>query len=199
MTKSKREILEKILKDTESDKIVWDVILENKYVKAIFEQNITPSKQLVFKLLYYIDHPKSTKLHVYFKRHDKRGSQSDTIIDLGGHKKRNEAKFVARILNKILLKEEELRNKINIDLDDDFKIGDRIVVVKEQDFQRSEIISQKGTIVNIFNDNEGDKILVEFDNKFSDILINKDFEPNINRCSDGNCWIMNPENIRKIN
>lgn len=197
MARSKREILDNLLSDTESDKIRWEVTIEKKLVKAIYEKVITPSKNIFFKIVYYIDHPKSTKLHIYFKKHNKHGSESETIFDLGGNKKKNESKYISQILNKILLKEEKLRDQVHLDLDGVFKIGDRVVVAKEQDFQKSDIIGQKGTIVNTFTRNDNEVFLVEFDKKFSSLLINNDFNFD-SKCVDGNCWIMYPENIEKI-
>jgi len=194
------DVLKKLIEDTESDKIKWVVTIENELVKSIFEKELTPNKKVVFKIVYYNQHPKSTKLYVYFNKKDNWGSTTLTIMDIGGNKKRNEARIVSQLLNKILLKEEKLRNEVDIELDDEFAIGDRVVVIKEQDFQKDVIVGQKGIIVNQFN-KDGLKFLVEFDDKFSYLLINNDFNYEINdknNIKSGQCWLMDPNNIRKI-
>ena len=64
------DVLKKLIEDTESDKIKWVVTIENELVKSIFEKELTPNKKVVFKIVYYNQHPKSTKLYVYFNKKD---------------------------------------------------------------------------------------------------------------------------------
>lgn len=191
------EVLNKLIKETEDNTIKWTVAIEKLIVRATFEKELTPKKKLNFKILYYKEHPKNTSFHIYFCKKDNWGSISVTVMDIGGSKKRNESREVLKFLNIILLKE-ELKDKVEIELDDEFSIGDRVVVVKEQDFRKDDIIGQKGTIVNQFY-KDGLKFLVEFDNNFSYLLINSDFDYSNHKLGNGRCWIMDPNNIRKIN
>jgi len=198
--KSSSEVLKKLIEDTTNNKIDWIVSIDSLLVKASFEQELTPNKKLNFKIIYYIEHPKSTTLHIYFNKKDTWGSISKSVLDIGGSKRRNESNEISKLLRDILLKEEKLQKNIEIELDDEFKIGDRIIVIKEQDFRKEEIVGQKGTIINQFNKN-GLKFLVEFDKNFNYLLINSDFnyDENNSKVVDGKCWIMDPNNIRKIN
>ena len=71
-------------------------------------------------------------------------------------------------------------------------------MVEENDFNKDEIIGQKGTVVNQFvREREGVIYLVEFDNRFNDILISSDFVYG-KKPGDGKCWLILPDEMRKI-
>lgn len=195
--KTDKELINKLIIDTDENKIKWDVEINDTSVKATYEKKLSEGKKIVFRIIYYKQHTKSTKLHVNFIKKETNGvNSSNTIYDIGGHKRKEEVRIVSHLLNKVLLKEEKSRG-IKIELEDQFEIGDRVVVIHDQDFEKHEIVGQKGTIIKELKNEFVHVFLVKFDNKFSNILISDEFNFDKN-VKDGDCWIMQPENIKKI-
>jgi len=202
-----KEVINKLSQDTNDGKIKWEVDLTYNYagkeariavVKTSHDIKITEKKKLVFKIMYYVDHPKNTKLSVNFITNVDGVNSSKTISDMGG-KKREESRIINQLISKILLDYENLKDKIEIERDDVFNIGDRVVVIREQDFPKEKIVGQKGTIIKELERDGNARFLVEFDNKFNDALFDeKKFDYGATRVDDGNCWLMDPNNIRKI-
>jgi hypothetical protein len=196
--KSNKQILKNLLKDTEDDKIRWDVSIEKYFVKATHVITPTKNKKLTFKIVYFIQRPKETKLNIIYEINTEYSKKNMSIIDIGGKSKKAEVKEISYLLNKILLKEEKAREFPEIFIEDQFKIDDRVVVIKEQDFDKEEI-GQKGTIVTELKD-AFDNIcyIIRFDNHFSDILIDDKESFRTGKMISGNCWAFSPENIKKI-
>jgi len=203
---SNKELIQNLAKDTEEGKISWEISIEPKFIRATYTLQVTKNKKLVFKVVYYIDHPKGTKLTVNYQLKGDYGTAHKEIHDLGGSKRRAEVKEISMLLNKILLKEEEKRNNpelskiVDIDYEDVFEVGDRVVVTREQGLGKKEI-NQKGTIIKELINSKNDlSYLVKFDNRFSDLLVDdEDFDfLSATQLRDGNCWAFRPENIKKI-
>ena len=192
---SKKEIIKKLLDDSEADKIKWKIMINDQAIVANYIQKLTDSKKCTFKIVYYKDHPKSTKLFIDYEITDKYATNTQSIMGIGGNKKA-ESKDITYLLSKLLAKDEKYKD-VKVDLDDHFEIGNRVVVVKWHDHGEIEM-GQKGTIVKwLVTDKEEPFFLIKFDNRFSNILVNDDFEiGQVPR--DGNCWVYRPSAIRKI-
>lgn len=194
---SKKETLSKLLEDTESGKIKWEVSIERDFVRATHTINPTPNKSLVIKIVYFLHHIKGTKLTADFTIKGQRGKQDMAVLALGGKNKKEEVKQISYLMSRILLKEEDSRN-IDIFIEDKFEIGDRVVVVKEQNFGGNEV-GQKGDIVSESTDKDGSIVyVIKFDNHFDDILVDAEEAIRTGRLKDGNCWAFLPRNIKKI-
>ena len=147
--------------------------------------------------MYYKDHPKSTKLYITYEFKSERSGHSISILDLGG-KKRQEADEISRLLEIILSDKSEYRDIKLSYSDDKFEIGDRVVVIKAQDFDGNEI-GQKGNIIKeITNKHNALFYLIKFDNKFEECMIDDDFDFGDEELKDGNCWAFKPDYIKKI-
>jgi len=196
--KSRVDVINDIDKATEKGDIEWNVEIENKFVRATYHQELTPSKKIVYKIVYYLEQTKSTSLHINFLNKIEGVTHSKTIMDLGGSKRRNEVKLISHILNKILLKEEDERLKVNIEIEDVFTVGDRVVVIKPQDFNKDEIVGQKGTIIKEVDRVTKTLYLVKFDNHFHDVLFGEESFFGGTVVREGNCWLMEFDSIKKI-
>ena len=118
MGRSRKQIIEELLDDTERGNIVWVVTINPNYVRAIYNYEITPNKKIVFKLLYFIDDHRRTKLSVDYDMRKEKGTLVTYIMDFGGKTHKNEIKELTYLLNRIILKEEERRKKAGIIVDD---------------------------------------------------------------------------------
>ena len=188
--KSKKEILRNLLKDTESGKIRWEISIEKALVKATHIIPVTSLKHIIIKIIYFNDTPKMSKLNILYQQIGEHGVHTKLITNIGGKNKGAEVKEVSYLLNRILLKEEQ-RN-VDIFIEDDFKVGDRVVVIKTQDKEfQGEEKGQKGTIVGDLTENNVVMFVVKFDNHFSDILNDDDSKF-------GNCWAFWADNLKRI-
>lgn len=187
--KSNKQILKDLLEDTENGKIRWEISIEKALVKAIHVIPVTTLKQIVIKIIYFNDAPKLSKLNILYQQIGDHGVHTKPITNIGGKNKGSEVKDVSYLLNRILLKEEQDRN-VDIFMEDDIGVGDRVVVVKEQDFGGKEK-GQKGKIVADLTEDNVLLYVVKFDNHFSDILNDDDSKF-------GNCWAFKPENLKRI-
>jgi hypothetical protein len=201
--KSLREVINKLILDTNDGKIKWKIDVEKIFVRATYEKMLTSDKKITFKIVFYPDHTKGTKLHINFIRKKDGVNSSNTIMDIGGSKKKEEVRLVLHLLKKIIEKVgfNLPFDELNMDDDDDeIQVSDRVEIIKEQDFRKEECIGQKGTVIKEFN--KGNKIffLVEFDEQFSSVLVGSDFDFNRAKAgfSDGKCWLMDPNNLKKI-
>lgn len=193
----RKDILKKLLEDTENDKIKWKVDIEKDFVRATHVINPTPKKSLVIKVVYFLQHVKGTKLTADYVIIGQRGKHEVTVLDMGGKSKKDEVKQISYLMSKILLKEETNRN-IDVFIEDKFETGNRVVVVKEQDFKGKEI-GQKGTIMSERTDRDDNTVyIIKFDNHFDDLLVDADEAVRSGRLKDGNCWGFLPQNIKKI-
>lgn len=199
--KSRKEILKNLFKDTSGGYMIWDVFVDNQFIKTSHKLKVTETKSVSFKIVYYKNHPKSTKLYISYEFKNEHNGHSISILDLGG-KKRQEADDVLLLL-KTILSENEYKNPefkdILIEINDKFKIGDRVVVIKAQDFDGDEI-GQKGNIVKeITNKHNILFYLIRFDNEFDACeMLDDDFDFDDKKLKKGNCWAFRPEYIKKI-
>jgi hypothetical protein len=195
--KTKREIFNKLLIDTDANKIYWEISLEEMYVKATYIEQLTDNKQLLYKIVYYKEHPKSTKFFVIFKTKSHGSLASKDIFTFGGNKKIDEVRLIAHLLKKVLKKDEKY-NDIEIEIDNVFKPGDKVIVIKGEDFGEDEV-GEKGTIVREDSIRGEKYYLVEFNYRFRDVLIDRDYTYGCKRKAQlGNCWFIKPDNLRKV-
>lgn len=195
--KTKREIFSKLLNDTDDKKIQWEISLEEMYVKATYIEQLTENKHLVYKIVYYKEHPKSTKFFIIFKANSYGSKTSKEIFTFGGNKKQDDVRLISHLLKKILKKNKKYKD-VEIDIDNVFKPGDKVIIIKGEDFGPDEV-GEKGTVIRE-DSIHGDKhFLVEFDNQFRDVLIDRDYTFGCKRKPlPGNCWFIKPDNMRKV-
>ncbi len=192
-----KDVLKDLLRDTENDKIKWDVSIEEQFIKATHYIDVTKNKKVTFKLVYFLNHPKGSKLTIIYDVRTDFSKRSATLMDLGGKNKKSEVKDISYLLHKILLKEERYKD-VEIFIEDKFDIGDRVVVTKVQEFNGDEL-GQKGTILAELSGRDKEVLfLIKFDNKFSDIMVDGEFALNTGQTRDGNAWSFKPENIKRI-
>ena len=192
---SKKEIINKLIDDTNINKIKWKITVDSQFISASYNQEITRNKKCVFKIVYYKTHPKSTKLFIDYEIDEKYATSTQSIIGIGGNKK-VESKDISFLLSKILSKNDKYKD-IKLDLEDNFEIGDRVVVVRSHDHGEIEM-GQKGTIIKwLVTDKDEPFFLIKFDNRFSNIMVSDDFEIG-DVPKDGDCWVYRPDAIRKI-
>lgn len=110
--RSRREIISKLYDDTISGKIRWEITLDKAYVKAVHEMPVTKTKKVIFKLTYFVDSPKNSKLFINFSP---KSNLILSVMDIGGKNKKKEVNGLERLLNQILLKEEEFNKSEEID------------------------------------------------------------------------------------
>lgn len=109
MSNNRMKIIGDLTRDTDNDKIEWDVTIESDYIKAIYNMPVTANKTIVFKLVYFTNNPKVSKLNVLYVLNIDDKKFTRTINDIGGKSKKAEVKEISYLINRILLKEEENR------------------------------------------------------------------------------------------
>jgi hypothetical protein len=204
----RKEIVKKLIKDTKDDNIKWTIKIDRQWVRAEHSMEVTPNKILNFKLVYYTDHPKGTKLYVTFNiKHYKGSSTSHTIYDIGGKKKRVESKEMLSLMNDILLKEESNRNvidKIKGQLDEykpgpyELQIGDWAMVTHDPEFDMAD--GKEGRIVSEITDTDDTfYFLVDFEDPFYEMLVDQDFDFEREDFKvGGTCWPFEPQYLKKV-
>jgi hypothetical protein len=112
MTKSKKEIVNKLTEDTKKGILDWVVNFTNQFITATSHVMLTEKKYITFKVVYYLENDKITKLSVLLSRKDKNGKIRifEEIYSIGGKKKKMDSKSVNYLFNEIL-KREETREK----------------------------------------------------------------------------------------
>jgi hypothetical protein len=167
------------------------------FVKATYIEQLTDNKFLMYKIVYYQEHPKSTKFYIMFKTKSNGSMSSKDILTLGGSKNHDEVRLISHLLKKILKKDKNYKD-IEIEIDNIFKPGDKVIVIKGEDFGEDEV-GEKGTIIREDSIHGVKHYLVEFDHQFRDILIDRDYTFDSKRKPfPGNCWFIKPDNLRKV-
>jgi len=200
---SRNEIINNLNKATDEGKIVWKVIVDRQFIKAEYEIEITKTKKVTFKIIYYVYHPRVTKLTIEYDIRKEYATITNPVADIGGKNGKTEARQLSQLLQKILSKN-EIYKGIEIKIEnDEIQVGDRVVVVKPRK-ERDVIVQlangEKGTVINEMDDIHGEIfLLVEFDQKFMDKMVEPDFMGDEDSLtSDGRCWPFEPKYLRKI-
>jgi len=200
---NKKDILDKISND---DNLEWDITIEQQYIKATSFLDVTNNKKIIFKAVYYIDHPKSSRLNLIYDitmklSNTKTKTKQEEIYDTFGGKKRQEARQVSLLIKKILSKNDKYKNiEIKIEEIGFLNVGDRVDVIKGDSFDGDDH-GEKGTIVNEIDSKTNKPFyLVRFDNKFSPLLVDDDFtfdKIEDYEGTDCDCWPYRSFHLRK--
>jgi hypothetical protein len=201
---NRSEILDNLNKATDEEKINWKISIDREFVRAEYEFQTTETKKIRFRIVYYVNHPKTTKLFIEYDKRKTYATIVEQIIEIGGKNNKIESRKISQLIQKILLKNDKYKNiKIEI-YNDEINVGDKVIVVVPKRELTDTIVQlakgEKGTVIEEIEDITGEKfLLVQFDQKFMEQMVSANFafgEESLS--SEGDCWPFEPKFLRKI-
>lgn len=208
----RKEIVKKLISDTETNKVKWNVIINPQWIRAEYSIEITSNKFLNFKLIYYIDHPKGTKLLVDYYVKTSMTAANHSLYNVGGKNKEAESRELLSLMNIVLLNEEKNRNDNNPNINiinniirkqleeskPDFNIGDKVIIKGDPHFEMAD--GMEGKIVSEISDTDDTfYYLVDFEDPFYEMLVYPDFDFEKDDFKvGGTCWPFEPQFLKKI-
>jgi len=189
--KTARELIGNLLQAVETDNIDWDISINHNIVKAVYNTPLTKERTIYYKIIYNHQDPKETKLAVSIGEAKKERIKTTFVMSID---KNNFHESVINdiniLLDKILIMHDYKKKHSK---GDEIKVGDRVVVIKEQNFGGVEV-GKKGTVIRkVEITSEGDSYwTICFDVKFNNRLT---YSPPATKET---CWIFGSDKLKKI-
>lgn len=190
--KTSKEIIESLIKGVEVDKIDWEVNVSSNIVKATHDCPLTKNRTISYKIFYNHQIPDNSRLNIIMVTKTERMVTTTPVVSITKEKDGIIIiKEVNLLLEKIINFHDLYRKNQNTD---QLKVGDRVIVIKEQNFGGQEL-GKKGTLISEVDIGKKDMkyFTVCFDIRFSNNLTYSE------TAKKNNCWIFNASRLQKIN
>ena len=191
--------LRQLITETLNKDIEWELTESHNLIKATHIKHITNNKSLIVKVLYYLDDYKESRIFFVFypSKNTMEMLDSHSIID-----GENVLRLIILLFSRIIQYKKEF-DYINKKFEDSkilkniYCVGDRVKCIN--DLAALDTKHETGTVVKILQSLKNvTYYLVEFDRKFSSMLVSKSYTFEFGDVKGGKCWPMLSEDIEKL-